>query len=67
MALFSGKKPKKVIQNRTWYEVLWDYTQSLGVALILALMIKASVVEAYKIPIRLNGKYAVGRRFSPGQ
>ncbi|HBC45861.1 MAG TPA: signal peptidase I [candidate division Zixibacteria bacterium] len=50
MSLFSGKKPKKVKQNRTFLEVLWDYTQSLGVALILALMIKASVVEAYKIP-----------------
>jgi signal peptidase I len=50
MSLFSKKKPKKVKQNRTFLEVLWDYTQSLGVALILALMIKASVVEAYKIP-----------------
>jgi signal peptidase I len=49
MALFS-KKPKKVKQHREWYEVLWDYVQSLGVALILALMIKASIVEAYKIP-----------------
>lgn len=29
---------------------IWDFTKSLGVALILALMIKASVVEAYKIP-----------------
>jgi len=29
---------------------IWDYTKSLGVALILALMIKTSVVEAYKIP-----------------
>lgn len=28
----------------------WDWTKSLGVALILALMIKTSVVEAYKIP-----------------
>lgn len=50
MSLFSKKTPKKVKQHRTFLEVLWDYTQSLGVALILALMIKASVVEAYKIP-----------------
>ena len=28
----------------------WDYTKSLGIALIMALMIKTSVVEAYKIP-----------------
>jgi signal peptidase I len=50
MSLFSKKKPKKVRQPRNFLETLWDYTQSLGVALILALMIKASVVEAYKIP-----------------
>jgi signal peptidase I len=50
MSLFSKKKPKKVKRSRTFLEILWDYTQSLGVALILALMIKASVVEAYKIP-----------------
>src|SRR3989339_453254 len=49
MALFS-RKPKKVKQHRTWLEVFWDYVQSLGVALVLALMIKHSVVEAYKIP-----------------
>ena len=29
---------------------VWDYTKSLGIALIMALMIKTSVVEAYKIP-----------------
>jgi signal peptidase I len=48
MSLFSKKKPKKV--KKTFIETTWDYIQSLGVALILALMIKASVVEAYKIP-----------------
>lgn len=32
------------------FATLWDYTKSLGVALILALMVKTSVVEAYKIP-----------------
>ncbi len=31
-------------------KTVWDWTKSLGVALILALMIKTSVVEAYKIP-----------------
>jgi len=29
---------------------VWDYTKSLGIALVMALMIKTSVVEAYKIP-----------------
>jgi len=29
---------------------LWDWTKQLGIALILALMIKTSIVEAYKIP-----------------
>jgi signal peptidase I len=28
----------------------WDWTKQLGIALILALMIKTSIVEAYKIP-----------------
>jgi signal peptidase I len=50
MSLFSKKKPKKPKQPRTFFGVIIEYTQSLGVALILALMIKASVVEAYKIP-----------------
>ncbi len=30
--------------------IIWDWTKSLGIALIMALMIKISVVEAYKIP-----------------
>ena len=29
---------------------IWDWTKQLGVALILALMLKTSIVEAYKIP-----------------
>lgn len=29
---------------------LWDWTKQLGIALIFALMIKTSIVEAYKIP-----------------
>ncbi|MBI5866879.1 MAG: signal peptidase I [candidate division Zixibacteria bacterium] len=31
-------------------QVLWEYTKSLGIALILAIIIKTSIVEAYKIP-----------------
>ena len=50
MPLFAKKKSTKKKGPRGFYETLWDYVQSLGVALILALMIKASVVEAYKIP-----------------
>jgi signal peptidase I len=29
---------------------IWDWTKQLGIALIFALMIKTSIVEAYKIP-----------------
>ena len=50
MSLFAKSKPVKKKAPRGFYEVLWDYVQSLGIALILALMIKTSVVEAYKIP-----------------
>jgi signal peptidase I len=42
---FKSKKHQK-----TWYGTTWDYVESLGIALIMALMIKTSVVEAYKIP-----------------
>ena len=45
MKLFSRKeKPKKK------KSVLREYIESLVIALILALMVKTSVVEAYKIP-----------------
>jgi signal peptidase I len=50
MALFGKGNTKKKKTPITWGEKLWDFVQSLGVALILALMIKHSVVEAYKIP-----------------
>jgi signal peptidase I len=43
--LFRTKRKEK-----KWYDTTWDYVESLGIALIMALMIKASVVEAYKIP-----------------
>jgi signal peptidase I len=42
---FKSKKHEKA-----WYATTWDYVESLGIALIMALMIKTSVVEAYKIP-----------------
>ena len=47
MAIFF--KPKKK-GKKEWYESAGEFVESLGIALIMALMIKASVVEAYKIP-----------------
>lgn len=47
MSILFGHKDKK---DRKWYESAWDFVESLGIALIMALMIKTSVVEAYKIP-----------------
>lgn len=41
----SGGKLKK-----SFDQVLWEYVKSLAIALILALGIKTSLVEAYKIP-----------------
>lgn len=46
MAIFFKSKT----HEKTWYGTTWDYVESLGIALIMALMIKTSVVEAYKIP-----------------
>ncbi len=34
----------------TFGRTMWEYTKSLGIALILAFVIKTSIVEAYKIP-----------------
>lgn len=50
MSLFSRKM--RLIKNapRKWYVSLLDFALQLGVAVILALMIKASVVEAYMVP-----------------
>ncbi len=47
MSILFGHKDKK---DRKWYESTWEFIESLGIALIMALMIKTSVVEAYKIP-----------------
>ena len=47
MAIFFKTKNKK---KKQWYESTGELIESLGIALIMALMIKTSVVEAYKIP-----------------
>lgn len=44
--LFKSKKKKK----KEWYDVSWEFIESLGIALIMALIIKTSIVEAYRIP-----------------
>jgi len=43
---FKVKNSKK----KEWYESAGEFVESIGIALIMALMIKTSVVEAYKIP-----------------
>jgi len=48
--VFKKKKDKIKKGKKTALSVLWEYIQSFGIALILALIIKCSVVEAYKIP-----------------
>lgn len=46
-----GKKQRKpVVVEKSALRTLWDYIQSLAIALVLALVIKTSVVEAYRIP-----------------
>jgi signal peptidase I len=47
MSIFFKSKGGK---EKKWFDTTWDYVESLGIALIMALMIKTSVVEAYKIP-----------------
>jgi signal peptidase I len=42
----SRQRPAPAPFGRT----VWEYTKSLGIALILAFVIKTSIVEAYKIP-----------------
>jgi len=44
------KQKKPVAVKKSSLQILWDYVQSLGIALLLALVIKTSVVEAYRIP-----------------
>ncbi|PJA26997.1 MAG: signal peptidase I [candidate division Zixibacteria bacterium CG_4_9_14_3_um_filter_46_8] len=50
MHLFGKRASAKKRPKRTFTGVVWEYTQSLAIALVLALIIKASIVEAYKIP-----------------
>ena len=47
MSILFGAKKK---DEKKWYNSTWDFVESLGIALIMALAIKASIVEAYKIP-----------------
>jgi len=44
------KKKKEKVEKKSALTVLREYIESFGIALILALIIKCSVVEAYKIP-----------------
>jgi signal peptidase I len=37
-------------QRPSFGRTVWEYTKSLGIALVLAFVIKTSIVEAYKIP-----------------
>src|SRR3990172_4530263 len=41
---------RRRIEKSSFMQTLWEYTKSLGIALVLALCIKTSIVEAYKIP-----------------
>ena len=45
-----GSKKQTKHQPQRLGRVLWEYTKSLGIALLLAVVIKTSIVEAYKIP-----------------
>lgn len=44
------QRPSHGPQQPSFAHTLWEYAKSLGIALILAFVIKTSVVEAYKIP-----------------
>ena len=48
--MFKRKKEKIDRRKKSALTVLREYIESFGIALILALIIKCSVVEAYKIP-----------------
>ncbi len=37
-------------QTRTWQSVFWEYAQAILIALVLALIIRTFVVQAFKIP-----------------
>ena len=45
------KPPRRHAHHEpTFGRTMWEYTKSLGIALVLAFVIKTSIVEAYKIP-----------------
>jgi len=48
--MFKKKKEETKKEKKSALTVLREYIESFGIALILALIIKCSVVEAYKIP-----------------
>ena len=48
--MFGKKKPAVKKEKKTALMIVREYVESFGVALIMALIIKCSVVEAYKIP-----------------
>ena len=41
---------KEENQHRPWQAVFWEYTQAILIALVLALIIRTFVVQAFKIP-----------------
>lgn len=55
-----------------WQGIGWDFAKTLGIPLVLALIIKTSVVEAYIIPsgsmedTLLPGDYIIGNKFAYG-
>jgi signal peptidase I len=48
--MFKKKEPEVKKEKKSALTVLREYIESFGIALIMALIIKCSVVEAYKIP-----------------
>ncbi len=58
--------------RKGWSNVAWDYFKTIGISLILALIVKTSVVEAYIIPTGsmentlLPGDYILGNKFVYG-
>ena len=49
---------------------IWEYTKSIGLAIVLSLIIRASIVQAYKvpsgsmIPALLIGDHLLANKFS---
>lgn len=58
--------------RRGWPNIAWDYFKTIGISLVLALIVKTSVVEAYIIPTGsmentlLAGDYILGNKFIYG-